>query len=117
MANDKEIIKKLLKIAENQQKVITKLAQALPPQDLTPAEPSKKEALSILNALPPAVRAAVEVLEVHPSRDPNFDQEVKVRFQAGKGSPMVFNTIQKTVQDLQGKNVLAGRSYKISEIA
>jgi hypothetical protein len=29
MANDKEVIKKLLKIAENQQKIITKLAQTM----------------------------------------------------------------------------------------
>lgn len=113
MANDKDIIKKLLRIAENQQKIITKLAQgqqSLP----SPDSPTKKEALSILSALPPAVRSVIEQLEVHKGRDAD---EVKVRFIAGKSSPMAFSAIQRTVQDLQNKNVLAGQSYKITEVA
>lgn len=113
MANDKDIIKKLLRIAENQQKIITKLAQTLP-NDLGHDSPTKKEALAILSALPPAVRGMVDQLEVHQKPDVN---EVKVKFVAGKNSPQAFNAIQKTVQDLQNKNVLAGQSYKITEVA
>jgi hypothetical protein len=113
MADDKELIKKLFKIAENQQKIITKLAQTLP-NKLEPGSPTKKEALSILSALPPAVRAVVDQLEVHQGADAN---DVRVRFVAGKSSPQAFNAIQKTVQDLQTKNVLAGLSYKITEVA
>ena len=113
MANDNQIIKKLLKIAENQQKIITKLAQVLPDR-LEPGSPNKKEAMAILEALPPVVRSMVNQLEVHMRPDVN---EVKVRFMAGKSSPQAFNAIQKTVQDLQTKNVLAGQSYKITEVA
>lgn len=35
MSNDKEVIQKLLKIAENQQKIITKIAQNLATQPMT----------------------------------------------------------------------------------
>lgn len=113
MANDKDIIKKLLKIAENQQKIIAKIAQVLP-NKMEHDSPTKKEALAILSALPPAVRAVVDQLEVHVKPDTN---EVKVRFMSGKSSPMAFSAIQKTVQTLQSKNVLAGSSYKITEVA
>lgn len=113
MANDKEIMKKLLKIAENQQKIISKIAQTLP-NDLQHDSATKKEALAILNALPPQVRSVVDALEVHPAQDAN---EVKVRFVAGKSSPQAFSMIQKTVQDLQTKNVLGGSAYKITEVA
>ena len=113
MANEKELINKLFKIAQNQQKIITKLAQTLP-NTLQPGSPTKTEALAILNALPAQVRSAVDALEVHPGPDAN---EVKVRFVAGKSSPQLFNAIQRIVQDLQTKNVLGGQSYKITEVA
>jgi len=113
MTNDQNIIKKLLKIAENQQKIITKMAQVLP-GDMKPDSPTKKEALAILSALPPALRASIDQLEVHLTRGTN---EVKVRFLPGKSSPQAFNLIQRTVQNLQNKNILAGSSYKITEVA
>ena len=118
MADDKEIIKKLLKIATNQQKIITKLAQGAPPTAMpTPDSPTKRSADAILGALPPPVRQAVSVLEVHPSRDPNFSEEVKVRFVPGKGSSQIFSALQKIVQKLQSSNVLPGQSYKITEVS
>ena len=122
MATEKDLIKQLFKIAENQQKIINKLAgfdvdpvpSLLPaPLDLTPDSPTKKEAAAILNALQPAVRAAVAALEVHPAMGAN---EVKVKFVQGKGTSAVFNAIQATVQDLQSKNVLGGQSYKIVQV-
>lgn len=122
MTNDKDIIKKLVKIAANQQKIINKLAQEMaqqtpsgaPPNRLEPGSPTKKEAQAILGALPPQVRAAVSQLEVHQGADAN---EVKVRFVPGKGSSMVFSALQRTIQSLQQSNVLSGSSYKITEVA
>lgn len=113
MANEKELIAKLFKIAEKQQRIITKLAQVLP-NELHPDAPTKTEAMAILNALPPQIRSVVDALEVHPGPDAN---DVKVRFIAGKSSPQAFSTIQRVVQDLQSKNVLSGQSYKITEVA
>jgi hypothetical protein len=112
--SDKEVLKKLLKIAENQQKIITKLAQA---QSATPIHPNTREAETILEALPASVRAAVAILEVHQSHDPSFDGEVQVKFVPGKGSDAVFAAVQKTVENLVSRNLLNGASYAIKEVA
>lgn len=117
MANDKEVIKKLLKIAENQQKIISKLAQvAAPANELAPANTNKREADTILGALPPQVKGVVQLLEVHPSHDPSFDGEVRVRFVPGKGSDVAFSAVQKTVQSLSGQNLLPGGTYMVKEV-
>ncbi len=116
MTQEKEILKKLVAIAENQQKILTKLAQQLPTK-LEPGSPTKKEAESILNELQtkqPGVRAAILQLEVHPGRDANT---VKVRFDPKKNTPAVFNALQRTVTDLQKRNVLPAPSYNIMEVA
>lgn len=110
--SDKEVLKKLLKIAENQQKIITKLAQSV-----APIHPNTREAETILEALPTPVRAAVAILEVHQSNDPSFDGEVQVKFVPGKGSDAVFKAIQKTVENLASRNLLNGASYAIKEVA
>lgn len=113
MTNNKEIISKLFKIVARQQEVITKLAQALPPAHLKPAEPTKREAEAILGALPQPVRAVVENMTVTPQGDGNI---VKIRWVANKGSAQAFQAIQRTITDLQNKNVLPGASYSIIEL-
>jgi len=117
--SDQEVLKKLLKIAENQQKILIKLAQAqAPAQELpAPVHPNVKEAETILGALPPAVRALVGVLEVHPSNDAAFDGVVKVQFVPGKASDAAFKAIQKTVENLASRNMLPGASYAIKQVA
>ena len=118
--SDKEVLKKLLKIAENQQKAIAKLAQAVnAPANEAPApvHPNKYEAETILGALPPQVKSLVNVLEVHPSHDPTFDGEVKVQFAPGKASDAAFKAIQKTVENLASRNMLPGASYAVKQVA
>jgi hypothetical protein len=115
--DNKDIIKKLIKIASNQQKIINKLAQVMPtslhadPVQSLPApnRPVEREADAILHALPADVRATVERIEVR-------NNEVLVRFNPGKDSDVAFQTIQKTVNDLQNQNVLPGQSYMVKQV-
>ena len=106
----KKVIESLVKIAENQQKIIHKLAQSMPlTQSIEPKQNiTTHEAGTIMNSLPPAVKAAVENLEVHGS-------EVSVKFHPGKGSDQVFNAIVAIVNNLQNTNVLPARGYKVVE--
>jgi hypothetical protein len=118
--SDKEVLKKLLRIAENQQKIISKLAQAVnaPANEMpTPVSANKHEAETILGALPPQVKALISVLEVHPSHDGTFDGEVKVRFAPGKASDAGFKAVQKTVENLASRNMLPGASYAVKQVA
>lgn len=117
--SDKEVLKKLLKIAENQQKILTKLAQAQAPANELPApvHPNTKEAETILGALPPQVKSLVNALEVHQSNDPSFDGIVKVQFAPGKASDALFKAVQKTVENLASRNMLPGASYAIKQVA
>lgn len=111
--DSKKVLEKLLKIAENQQKVIQKLAQqqmGAMPQNIAPQEATKRDATAILAALPPAVKSAVANLEVHGS-------DVMVRFQPGKGTDQVFNAILSTVQNLQNSNTLTSKNYQVKEVA
>jgi hypothetical protein len=59
MANDKEVIKRLLKIAENQQKIITKLAQGLEAEPLAagPSGGSGVEAGSLAGSIKAALKS------------------------------------------------------------
>lgn len=118
--SDKEAIKILLKIAEKQQKAIMKLAQGLnaPAQELpAPVHPNLREAETILAALPANVKGTVHGLEVHPSNDPVFDGEVKVKFAPGKASDAAFNAVKKTVENLASRNMLPGAAYTVKQVA
>lgn len=109
--DSKKVIAQLIKIAEKQQKIINRLAQAAPagsepaPQHLEPATTTKRPAEAILAALPP--NSGVQILEVH-------GEEVKVRAKPGANQQAVYNAVFKTVTQLQQSNVLQGSSYKIS---
>lgn len=114
MANDKEIIKKLFTIAKKQQEIITKLAQGVnaapPPQHLDPANTQKRPAEAILGALQEPAKSSVNRLEVQ-------GDIVKVQFQPNKGTQQAYDSIVKTVTDLQKQNVLPGASYQIKVVA
>lgn len=73
---------------------------------LQPKTTTRREAAAILNALPPATRAAVQVLEVH-------NDQVLVRFQPGKTTQNAYDSVMKTVRNLQMQNVLPGNSYQV----
>ena len=118
--SDKEVLKKLLKIAENQQKIITKLAQQVnaPATELpAPVHPNNRESETILASLPPQVAPLVQTLEVHQSNDPSFDGEVRVKFVPGKASDAVFKAVQKTVENLVNRNMLPGATYSVKQVA
>lgn len=112
MAKDSDV-KKLIKIAANQQKIINgliaKLAQELPnafPTNKT----TKNEQGAIWKALPLQVSAAVNRLEVH-------GNVIKVQFKPGKASDANFKAVQDVVQELQMSGVLSGSNYTVQEVA
>jgi hypothetical protein len=91
-----------------------KRGQALPPQDMKAAPPSRLEADTILRALQPNVRAAVAQLEVRPSAMPG-QHSVLVKFKPG--GEKAFDAIQGVVQQLQNANQLPAKSYTIKQVA
>jgi hypothetical protein len=131
--DSKKIIEKLVKIAHNQQKIIHKLAQALPPDSVptsgtsynpgpppgpvpapaptgaSPGAPTHTEAKAIINSLPADVKNQLVTLEVH-------NGQVMVKWKAPV-SDAAFNAVTKTVQNLQQQNVLPGSNYKVVEKA
>lgn len=116
MANDKEIIKKLLAIATKQQKIITKLAQdsagkmppapgapvstAPPPDKLEPAKTQKTPAKALWDAMSPQLRGT---LAVPPEAHGN---DMMVKFKPGQGTQANYDGIMKVLQDLTNKNVI-----------
>lgn len=111
---DKLIIQKLFKIAQNQQKIISKLAQqqvSAPPAQSLPqgTAPTTHEAQAITQALPANVKPVVAHLEVRGG-------DVLVRFKPGQDSDMAFNAIQQVVTNLQQQNVLQQPRYNVKQV-
>lgn len=109
--DSKKVIEKLIKIAEQQQKIIQRLAQATPmtapsPTNINPVQPPKREAETILTSLPPNLKPLVANIEVH-------GNAVYVTFQAGKSSQQAFDAVKRLVQQLQESNQLPGQSYTV----
>ena len=128
--DSKKVIEQLIKIAEKQQRVIEKLAQAIPPGSLptsgvsyvpgkdptppaappptpvAPAPPSKREAETILTSLPANLKPAVKNVEVH-------GNGVYVTFQPGKATQPVYDAVKNLVQQLQTANKLPGQNYQV----
>lgn len=115
VTDNNQALKKLLKIAQNQQKIITKMAQLLP-NVLEPAATVKKDASVILGALPQDAKSAIVALEVHPGIDPAI-KEVRVKFDPSKKTSSIFNVIENTIKYLQSNNMLQSQHYKIKEVA
>lgn len=118
--DQKKVIEKLIKIAENQQEIIKKLvkAQAAPPDALHPNSPSQShpglegDAAVINAALPPALKGAIASLSVS-------GNDVNVKFYPGKGTDQVFNALIKFVGQLQQAGKLRNNSspYQVKEVA
>jgi hypothetical protein len=123
--DSKKVIRELFKIAEKQQKIIQKLVEAQvqtemvlsDPKSSVPAmppaptgapigAPPKREAETILNALPPTVKPAVANIEVH-------DNTVSVTFHPGKASQQAYDAVKGLVQQLQAANKLPAQSYNV----
>lgn len=109
--DSKKVIEKLIKIAETQQKVIQKLAQAIPmaapsPTNINPAAPPKREADTILGSLPANLKPIVANIEVH-------GNTVSVTFQPGKSTQQAYDAVKRLVQQLQQTNQLPGQSYSV----
>jgi hypothetical protein len=112
-SKEKLIIQKLFRIAQNQQKIITKLAQqqvSVPPQSLPQAAgPNTHEAQAITQALPQNVRPSIAHIEVHGG-------DVLVSFRPGQDSDAAFNTVQQVVTSLQQQNVLQQPRYNVKQV-
>lgn len=109
--DSKKVIEKLIKIAEQQQKIIQKLAQAVPmaappPTAINPVAPPKREADTILQSLPPNLKGIVANIEVH-------GNTVSVTFQPGKSSQQSYDAVKRLIQQLQQTNQLSGQSYTV----
>jgi hypothetical protein len=110
----KKVIEKLIKIADNQQKIIQRLAQttsmtAPSPTNINPVQPPKREADTILASLPPNLKPLVANIEVH-------GNEVYLTFQPGKASQQVFDAVKVVIQHLQQSNQLPGQNYQIHSV-
>ena len=110
MAHDKELIQKLLKIAEKQQQIITKMAQKLTPdpQKIEPKHPELHVAQLVMNSLPHPAAATVESLV------PKADT-LEVYFRPGQASQQALDTITYTVQHLLTKGKLPF-AYKVKYV-
>ncbi len=136
--SDRKAIKKLLKIAKQQQVIIKKLAQQLnpgqvavdfkhddkkledehptPPAEYNPQKAAVNEAKLILNSLSEDHRKLVADLAV--VKSDKFSGEVRVKFHQGDPSMLdsVFQTLLKNIKLLQSQNKLPGGSYLLKEV-
>lgn len=118
MANDKETIKKLIKIAKNQQNIITKMAQqmGLDTQELSSANSWNQVSTAVQDALaliPEAQGFSVAEAEVS-ALDGNLRGKVRAPSNAAPGS---FRTVLTKLKELlAGKQVNSdeGKSVAIS---
>jgi hypothetical protein len=127
--DSKKVIEQLIKIADKQQKIIERLAQAVqlpgsgdvgisggkdpgavnpapPAAHLVPQDAGKHDSDLILAALPPAVKPAVAKLEV-------VAPDVMVTFHPGKATQQAYDAVKQTVHGLQVANKLSGKTYNV----
>lgn len=115
MANDKEIIKKLLAIATKQQKIITKLAQVPseqkehttsepPPQHLDPAPTQKGTAAKTLIAALPVGFFDANLVNIE-----ERGSDMVVGFKPGKKTQPNYDTVMSTLQKLTNENKIQQR--------
>ena len=126
--DSKKVLQKLLKIAENQQKIIMKLAQALPPDslpnsqvsvtdnqkpapptdtppaDLKPASPSKVPSQVLFQAVSSMPNLAGVLQHINPPRG----NEMKLIFKPGKMTQANYDAIKKVYEGLLKSNTIAG---------
>jgi hypothetical protein len=137
--DSKKIIEKLVSIAQQQQKIIHKLAQQLPPDSVPssgttftpgktgtppappPPDPNKPATQTHTDQTHTEAKAIKAIIEALPPAIKNHlvtlevhDGTVKVRFKSPV-SDAVFNAVTNTVQKLQEQNVLPPKNYKVIE--
>jgi|SRR5271166_6852156 len=128
----KKVLQQLVKIADNQQKIINRLAQGLqvdppaitneqkdpgkvappPPTNLKPNAPAKapaSEGQMVMNALPPAVATNVANVAVSAGK-------VNVTFKPGQKTQANYDAVKAVVQQLQSAGTLTGRSYQVHAV-
>ena len=127
--DSKKILETLVKIANNQQKIIHKLAQTntdLTVGDSHPQAPTaptatgitpvpvvhKDPATAIIQALGNFYSAVVNGLSVNSQAN-----AVEVSFKPGKATQPNYDHVLKTVQNLQNSKVLMGGPYKVTVVA
>lgn len=107
---EKEILNKLIKIADGQQKIIKnqqsmikKLAQQtgteLSAEHLDPNKAEKQSARALFNALPVQTKAAIVNIEEH-------GQDMLVGFKEGQKTQANYDVVLRTLQDLTTKNII-----------
>lgn len=109
--DSKKVIEKLVAIAEKQQKIINKLAQAQTgdlTQHLDPNKTPKTPARALLDALPANVRSLVVNIEAH-------GQDMMVMFKPGAKTQANYDVILKTLQDLTNKSLIQN-SYNLKAV-
>lgn len=119
--DSKKIIQKLIKIAENQQKIINKLAQALPatgktpapapelaPQKMEPTRTQKLPAKAILDALDPVTRQTVVNIEER-------GDDMMVGFKPNQKTQKNYDAVLNTMKKLTDSNVLQ-RAYTLKAV-
>ena len=81
---------------------------------MEPVNPSKREAETILNALPANVRALITNLEVHPGAGGKDVRVIAKPGQPDHALDVVQKTVQNTVANLAQKNMLPPpAAYKV----
>lgn len=98
--NEKEVIKKLLKIAENQQKIITKLAQSTMPQNER-TDSFKKTLLAFLKQVYPAMQ--VSGLEIEDAGQNKLNIVMSAEHLPDMNSlrTSIYNSVGSTGNELQ----------------
>jgi len=96
----KKVLQQLIKIADNQQKIINKLAQELPNR-LEPNPTNKEPDQTLFNALPVSVKNNVASIKVNEPAS-----QMLVEFKSGQKTQANYNVVLKTLQDLTESNVI-----------
>lgn len=129
--DSKKILETLVKIANNQQKIIHKLAQqapnevvtftpgkeqapVTPPNTAITKDPNKvvhDPAATITQALGHFYTDALSGLSVNHNK-----RAVEVSFKPGKATQPNYDHVLKTVQNLQNSNALMGGPYKVTVV-
>lgn len=110
--DSKKVIEKLVKIAENQQKIINKLAQTLTestqpaPQSFDPQHPELRVADVVMQHLPQGVKESVKQMDAK-------GDTLNVYFQPGKASQQAVGAITGVVQNLYNKRQIPF-AYKVN---
>lgn len=115
--DNKKIIEKLVTLAQKQQKIIAKLAQAVPaagttpelaPQHLDPNKPNLRPADTVLNALPPNVKKTIVNLEER-------GNDMMVGFHPGQKTQQNYDAVLSTMQKLTNEGTLQ-RAYNLKAV-